>query len=242
MFENIIEFSAHEDYVNIKENYPKPIKTNIPEWFKKLKHNKESRTVKGCIPFLQTLTTGYLLTLPQSIHLKHNVVDEANVKTEMRITSNIGEYVNLNTHHPQLHPPFQVAGSPHLKKNNDLPVQKILNPWHIKTPRGYSCLFLPPLNNTDDRFSIIPGIVDTDTLPVQVNFPFIVNGDKYPMLDTIIEIGTPYVQIIPFKRESWQMKIKKQKKKDHVSTIKKFFLTDFHRYKNNYWIKDIKWK
>ena len=242
MFENTIEFSAHEDYVNIKEDYPKPIKTNIPEWFKKLKHDKNNKTVKGCIPFLQTLTTGYLLTLPQSIHLKHNITDEVNPKTEMKVSSNIGDYVNLNTQSPQFHPPFQVAGSPHLKKNNDLPVQKILNPWHVKTPKGYSCLFLPPLNNTDDRFSIIPGIVDTDTLPVQVNFPFIVNGDKYPILDTVIDKGTPYVQIIPFKRESWQMKILKQKKQEHLNIIKKFFLVDLHRYKNNYWMKDIKWK
>ena len=237
MFENIIEFSAHEDYVNIKENYPKPIKTNIPEWFKKLKHNKESRTVKGCIPFLQTLTTGYLLTLPQSIHLKHNVVDEANVKTEMRITSNIGEYVNLNTHHPQLHPPFQVAGSPHLKKNNDLPVQKILNPWHIKTPRGYSCLFLPPLNNTDDRFSIIPGIVDTDTLPVQVNFPFIVNGDKYNKLEFTIKKGTVFAQIIPFKRESWKMVVKENRSFASDNYIYRYFTTFKHKYKNMAWNK-----
>jgi len=41
-----IEFSAHEDYVQLKEDYPTPIKVNIPEWFKKLNHGrKESQAI-----------------------------------------------------------------------------------------------------------------------------------------------------------------------------------------------------
>ena len=53
-----------------------------------------------------------------------------------------------------------------------------VSPCTIKTPPGYSCLFVPPLNNTDDRFSIIPGIVDTDKLNFEVvPVPF---RDAYP--------------------------------------------------------------
>ena len=96
---------------------------------------------------------------------------------------------------------------PFVSKNKSLPFHKLLNPWTIKTPPGYSCLFLPPMNNSDDRFSIIPGIVDTDTFPYEINFPIIINGDKYPILETVIKIGTPIVQVIPFKREKWKMKI-----------------------------------
>jgi hypothetical protein len=66
----------------------------------------------------------------------------------------------------------------------------------------------------DDRFSIMPGIVDTDTFPNEINFPIVINGDKYPVLETIIEKGTPYVQIIPFKRDSWKMKFKSRTQKE----------------------------
>jgi hypothetical protein len=38
MFDKEIEFSAHEDYFALKEDYPTPIKLNIPEWYKKLEH------------------------------------------------------------------------------------------------------------------------------------------------------------------------------------------------------------
>ena len=51
MFNNIIEFIAHEDYVDLKEDYPNPIKLNIPEWYKKLEHTITNTTVKGCMPF-----------------------------------------------------------------------------------------------------------------------------------------------------------------------------------------------
>ena len=95
-----------------------------------------------------------------------------------------------------------------IEKNKNLAFHKILNPWIITTPPGYSTLFVPPLNNSDDRFSIIAGIVDTDTFKNEINFPIVINGDKYEILDTIIERGTPYVQCIPFKRDAWKMEIK----------------------------------
>jgi hypothetical protein len=79
MFDKEIEFSAHEDYFALKEDYPTPIKLNIPEWYKKLEHSILNLTVKGCMPFLDTLTAGYLLKMPQDLHLRHNV-DNKNEK------------------------------------------------------------------------------------------------------------------------------------------------------------------
>ena len=120
-------------------------------------------------------------------------------------------------------------------------MQKFLNPWIIKTPPGYSCLFVPPLNNADDRFSIIPAIVDTDSFTMWINFPFIVNGDKYPVLDTELKKGTPYVQVIPFKRDSWKMKIEEQKEVEKM-WLGKYFLKKLHNYKQTFWNKDTTWK
>lgn len=96
------------------------------------------------------------------------------------------------------------------------------------------------MNNSDDRFSIIPGIVDTDTFKQEINFPIVFNGDKYPVLDTIIKKGTPYVQIIPFKRESWSMKIKSVST-NVLKKYKMFYeLNIIHKYKNKFWSKK-KW-
>ena len=247
MFDKEIEFSAHEDYFAQKEDYPTPIKLNIPEWYKKLEHSFEKATIKGCMPFLDTLTSGYLLKMPQDFNVRHNVKNKEDKPDSFQTFALhargdllYNKSINLNSR-IDVHSLEQVKGSPFIEKNKNLPFYKIVNPWKIKTPKGYSCLFVPPLNNSDDRFSIIPGIVDTDTFPLEVNFPIIINGDKYPILETTIEKGTPYVQIIPFKRDSWKMSIKPRKQKDIKNSRLFYHLKLVHIYKEKYWNKKS-WK
>jgi hypothetical protein len=251
MFERVIEFSAHEDYFALKEDFPIPIKLNIPEWYKKLDHNILNKTIKGCMPFLDTLTSGYLLKTSQDFHLRHNVenINEKgekfkdsfqtfglNDQSQLLYAKNINLNSGLDTHSLK-----QVEGSPFIEKNKNLPFYKILNPWKITTPKGYSCLFVSPLNNSDDRFSIIPGIVDTDTFPNEINFPIIVNGDKYPVLETTIKKGTPYVQVIPFKRDRWKMTFKSRKQKEIQNSRLFYGLRLLNIYKEKYWDKKS-WK
>jgi hypothetical protein len=251
MFNKEIEFSAHEDYFFLNEDYPIPIKLNRPEWYKKLEHNLSKITVKGCMPFLDSLTSGYLFKMPQDFYLRHNVNNKNKKEEEIKdsfqtfalhnVQSQINvRHINLNTG-ADIHGVHQMEGSPHIEKNKNLPFYKILNPWKIKTPKGYSCLFLPPLNNSDDRFSIIPGIVDTDTFPNEINFPIVINGDKYPVLETTIKKGTPYVQIIPFKRDSWKMTLKPRKQKEVQASQIFYGLRLLNKYKEKYWNKKS-WK
>jgi len=247
MFYKEIEFSAHEDYFAQKEDYPTPIKLNIPEWYKKLEHTLEMRTIKGCMPFLDTLTSGYVLKMPQDFIIKHNVENNEGKKDSFQTFAMYEQTdllsvkrINLNSG-IDIHPIKQVEGSPFIEKNKNLPFYKIVNPWKIKTPKGYSCFFVSPLNNSDDRFSIIPGIVDTDTFPNEINFPIIINGDKYPVLETIIKKGMPYVQIIPFKRDSWKMSIKPRKQKEIQNSRLFYHFKLINIYKEKYWNKKS-WK
>lgn len=249
MLEKIIEFSSSSLYTSLKQDYPVPTKVNIPKWYKDLNHTVENQTVKGCIPFLETLTTGYLLKIPQDIKIYFNVINpqtnqpDVFLKINDRMSGEIAMAYGLNfmQQGERGHPIGQLEGCPYINTNKNLSFVKIINPWIIKTPPGYSCLFLPPLNNTDDRFFIIPGIVHTDRFPVEVNFPIVINGDKYPTLETVLERGTPYVQVIPFKRESWKMKINsfdlKEKRKGRLLQS----LSMFHVYKKLFWDK-ISWK
>jgi hypothetical protein len=251
MFNKEIEFSAHEDYFALKEDYPIPIKLNIPNWYKSLEHTIFNKTVKGCMPFLDSLTAGYLLKMPQDFLVRHNV-DNKNERGEtfkdsfqtfgLHDQSQLlyAKNVNLNSGLDS-HSLNQLKDSPLVDKNKNLPFYKILNPWKIKTPKGYSCLFVPPLNNSDDRFSIIPAMVDTDTFPNEINFPIIINGDKYSVLEDTIKKGTPYVQIIPFKRDSWKMTLKDRKQKE-IQNSKLFYgLNLINIYKDKYWNKKS-WK
>jgi len=251
MFDKEIEFSAHEDYFKLKEDYPIPAKLNIPEWYKKLEHTVLEKTVKGCMPFLDSLTAGYILKMPQDFYIRHNIDNENEKREKFKDSFQIfglhdktqilyAKSLNLNSG-VDIHPPKQLEGSPLIEKNKNLPFYKILNPWKIKTSKGYSCLFVPPLNNTDDRFSIIPAIVDTDTFTEEINFPIVINGDKYPVLEDLIKKGTPYVQIIPFKRDKWKMKTKPRNSKEIQNARIFHNLKVINNYKDIWWSKKS-WK
>ena len=246
MFEIPITFKAPKAYIeNNKDILPIPSKLNIPEWFKKLGHDISVLTVKGCVPFLESLTAGYILKCPTDYSIEHNTILDGKKICGFTTPINrevLGKEFNLNYHgEKQMHNIEQLEGSPLVEKNMNQPFHKIMIPWVIKTPPGYSCLFVPPLNNTDDRFSIIPAIVDTDTFKIEINFPIVINGDKYKSLKTTIERGTPLVQIIPFKRQSWKMKIEpgnvKEREEDGFFYRKKLL----HNYKQFIWSKKI-WK
>jgi|TARA_R100000455_G_C6272521_1_gene129371 hypothetical protein len=247
MKDNIIEFLYPKKTKNIlQEIFPVRTIQNIPEWYKNLNHSAKRRTIKGCIPFLDTLTAGYILKMPQDFYVKHNHVQGDRKDSSRNFAyADCWAYLNdldlnLNDNTENLHGIGQLGGKeggcPFVEKNKNLPFYKIQNPFRIKTPPGYSCLFVPPLNNGDDRFEIISGIVDTDTFTSYINFPIILNGDKYPVLETIIERGTPYVQVIPFKRDSWKMSIKE----DYLSRPEAQLSISgrlIHNYKKLFWGK-----
>tara|TARA_R110000824_G_C15147434_1_gene670644 strand:- start:231 stop:962 length:732 start_codon:yes stop_codon:yes gene_type:complete len=243
MSTNEIKFIASKQYIECTEILPEPSKLNIPSWYKELKHSVDKKTVKGCMPFLDTLTTGYTLRMPVDYFITHNLKKEEKRYTEGYTELEYQKTININSkNNLQIHPIGQLGKKcPFVNKNKNLPFHKLLNPWIIKTPPGYSCLFLPPMNNSDDRFSIIPGIVDTDTFVSEINFPIIINGDKYPVLESTIKIGTPIVQVFPFKREKWKMVIGTENLVDKDKRIFMQTLKMFNVYKNKWWSKKS-WK
>lgn len=250
MLSRKIEFSIHKNLEDIENIKPQPAKNNIPDWYKSLPmfHTKfQDPTLKACVPFLDSLTAGYLLPMPQDMIINFNHLDEngeravsyqfANQASEE--TNALG--LNLNTH-PEFHPKFQLGDEEHVyhKKNKGFPYAKILNPWIIKTPPGYSCLFIPPMHRSQDYFSILPGIVDTDTFDMKINFPFVLHGHKHEEFKVLIKQGTPYVQIIPFKRNNWTMSFKTHTN-EHKKNLFKYNLNLIHKYRNKYWNKKS-WK
>lgn len=254
----IIKFICPKELLDFKEIHPVPMSYNTPEWYKKLdtyiSKSKfitpdNNKTVKACMPFLDTLTSGYALKLVADFKVIHNMIKPNKLPKERdsfqhgalsRMSELLnykdGNDINVNTR-IEVHPTSQLKGSPAIKKNKNQPFHKFLNPFVIKTPPGYSTLFVPPLNNRDDRFEIISGIVDTDTFELPINFPFIVNGDKYEELDTTFQRGLIYAQAIPFKRDSWKMQIVERNVLQETTTKMKFYSVFEKFYKNFNWHK-----
>lgn len=186
-----IKFQSTKPQFDIPK--PQPATRYVPEWYRKMKPVSSDRinSVKKCVPYLDALSTGYMITLPVDIHYDAE-------KKQFSSASQI-ELV-----------------SPHVKsQTEDVVLQeewddqpwKWINNWYIKTPKGYSCLFIHPLNRDDLPFNSFTGVVDTDKHPVTVHFPFVIRKD----FSGVIPAGTPLIQVIPFKRDDWTMSVEDEK-------------------------------
>ena len=171
---------------------PIPAKAYLPDWFRKLPAVDQSKvapgdtglTIKRCMPFLDAMTTGWIIPLPATVRL--DVRDdgrkvEAGWDFDRTLVSFHGEH--------------QVRGNP----MGERAACKFHNFWTIVTPPGWSCLFVNPLNRPNGLFEVIAGVVDTDTYRSPVHFPFFPTG---PDGLHVIEKGSPMVQVIPFRRDS----------------------------------------
>jgi hypothetical protein len=103
----------------------------------------------------------------------------------------------------------------------------------MTTPPGYSTLFVPPMHNPNNIFTILEGFVDTDTYKSPVNFPFVLNDINWR---GIIPAGTPIAQAIPIKRSSWKHRIGSDKERtEQEKIVIKLKTLFFNSYKRQFW-------
>lgn len=205
---------------------PKPASKFVPEWYKntpeylsgerKIDNGSTPHTVKKCIPVFDAMISGYIIPTYVDVQVTHK---DGAPWYEWPAFDAI-------SFHPTEQAPIHPA-------KNDFPYPKWHNPWSIKTPKGYSCLFIPPMHNPNGMFTVLPGVVDTDSYTAPINFPFVMDDPKW---EGIIPAGTPMVQVIPFKRDDFTMKIGGQKDFDsQLKTTLKLRSLWFNSYKKQFW-------
>lgn len=189
---------------------PQPANKFIPEWYKNtesyINGNKApsgdgatTATIKRCMPVFDAITAGYIITSYVDVYVSQK---DGFPWYEWPSAGPIG-----------FHPVEQAPLHP---KQNGASFPKWINPWAIKTPKGYSTLFIQPLHRENEYFTIMPGIVDTDIYTNHVNFPFVLNDVKF---EGLIPAGTPIAQVIPIKRDSWTMKIGAEPELKEIKSI-----------------------
>ena len=224
MLDKKITFCATDKSMLNVWPHPKPASRFIPEEYKKLKRftndNLHSPTLKTCVPFLDSMTMGYIIPFDQD-YLVDPVEDDFSVTPANREQNDFG-------FHNQTQLPEE------WKKTSGQNAGKFINKWLIKTPPGYSCLFVKPMNRIEERFDIISGVVDTDTYINLINFPYFLKKRDEQFL---IKKGEPMVQVIPFKRESWKMWSGFYFEKLHAKTSTKLNSVWMDKYKRFFWKK-----
>lgn len=182
---------------------PEPAIRHVPEWYRSLARFDKSNdditlgvvnnigtdgalvSTKMCMPFFDAITAGYHYVLEDDLYVDLDVDGKPTLSWK-------GEVLLVDT-----------------RPIIDLPVPDNCHPihygwrmnWFYETPPGYSVLITHPMNRYDLPFYTQSGIVESDIwgLPVFTAF-FLKRNFK-----GVIPKGTPIFQMIPFKRESWDM-------------------------------------
>lgn len=192
----LIEFvCGNQEIIN---DYPvKPASKIIPDWYKNLDLRAvdsslglDLPTIKKCLPVQDLLLAGYIISNNVDITLTPK---ERFGYSDFQYECEYQQFVGA-MHHVQC--PVHINDQ---AKN----YFKIAQPWIIKTPPGYSCLVLQPFYHFEQRFTLLPAIIDTDHLDQPMELPGWIDSNH----SITIEKGTPLAQIIPFKRDVWSMKM-----------------------------------
>lgn len=213
-----IKFFSNDTSLDILK--PFPASRYIPDWYRTMQGVKGTiETVKKCIPVLDALTAGYIIPLPV------DVTWEPNSKKFLSDAKFL-----VNSDHM-----IEQTDNIVISSEYDSQPHKWINNWFIKTPKGYSTLFIHPLNRDDLPFHSFSGIVDTDRHPLIINFPFVLRKD----FTGTIPAGTPLIQAIPFKRDDWDSEVNDQGKSYEYSKEYEVFSPPFAWYKRNWWTRKL---
>lgn len=207
---------------------PEPASSLLPDWYK----NTDSyiggkkvtdgnantfSTIKRCIPVFDIISAGYIILSP------------ADVMVSIKNGQQYFEWADFDL--IKFHPIEQAQLHP---SQNGYAYPKWTNPWGIKTPKGYSVLINQPFHR-ESVFTILPGIVDTDTYFPPINFPFVINDKNF---EGLIPKGTPIAQVIPFKRDSWKHELGNEEDfKEQFIISGKLRTRFFDRYKSMFWTR-----
>lgn len=226
--------------------HPVPVKKVMPDWYKKLKtftdNNIHNPTIRKCVPVLDAVSCGYAILAPTDIvFTKEMIGDEFKISTQLGRPGDIQRPDKDDMNYKiEGHPMKQV--DPKMFYDDEIPYAfKILNPWIIKTPPGYSCLFTPLFNTERRDIRVISGIVDTDKFINHVNFPFALRDwDHEKQQVKIVKKGTPLALVFPFKRDDWEMKVTHEPKlyEKHMNKWGWDYFSNFiDIYRNKIWTK-----
>jgi hypothetical protein len=224
------------------DSVPKHTIQTIPDWYRKADRfavkpdtgeywqdpmvGGKIPTWKACPAIFDIMGTGYVYRTPCDIEfyeengaIKVKVLDEKN-KDFVQIRPPMHQFS-----HPMGYHEFHFAW---------------WSDWAVKVPEGYSVLYTQPFNRFELPFLTTSGIIDND----QVNLPgtmpfFVVKG-----FTGVIPAGTPYAQMLPFKREDWQSEVNadishKEMATNNHSNSAKYRVPDGGVYQKQVWTRRV---
>jgi hypothetical protein len=179
---------------------PKPTSKSLPEWyisadrFYKNPHGEsyvgpdggKVPTWKACPAIYDILTTGYVYKTPCDIEFYLDSNQKISAKV---LDPKYTDFIQNREKMPQFDGPLGYHEK-HFAWYPD---------WAVEVPEGYSVLYSQPYDRYDLPFLTTSGVIDNDKVNLPGTMPFFLSKEWVGILPA----GTPYAQMMPFKREDW---------------------------------------
>ena len=201
-----IRFVANKPWLTLDSpSRPGPIIKTLPEWYSKAEWFHQDPTTgkpfveadggrvptwKACPAVLDVMGTGYTYKTPCDIEFAEDTA--GNIHSRV-LDEKYRSFLQEREPMPQFFHPRGFHRK-HFAWWAD---------WAVELPEGYSALYTHPLNRFELPFWTTSGVVDNDKVHLPGTMPFfMLKGVR-----GILPAGTPYAQIIPFKREHWESEL-----------------------------------
>ncbi|HLZ75766.1 hypothetical protein [Phenylobacterium sp.] len=178
---------------------PVPAAQGLPDWLKTMPQQafspmagEDDDTVKRCPPFVDAMTTGFLIPLICDLRVENG---------EFSWDEDLppGGAVSFVRSPIAFHDAAQATGTP--LALDDRFLIKFHNLWTIQAPDGYALMFTHPVNRFDLPFTTLSGLVDSDRYHEGwIHFPAHWHDETF---SGVLPKGTPIAQCFPVKRETW---------------------------------------
>ena len=178
---------------------PVPAAHGLPNWLKAMPsqafnaiNGREENTVKRCPPFVDAMTSGFLIPLICDLKFEDGQIIWDNDLPPGGGVSFVRSPIGF-------HDASQLTGTPLFESDRFL--IKFHNLWTIEAPDGYAVLFTHPFNRFDLPFTTLTGMVDCDRYHDNwIHFPARWHDVNFTGL---LPKGTPIAQCLPVKRALW---------------------------------------
>ena len=202
----LIKFVKNRPWLTLdSDSAPKPTIKTLPEWYRKADrfainpHTNEHwqdpmiggkvPTWKACPAIFDVMGTGYVYRTPCDIEFYE---DGGRLKVKVSDPRQ-KDFIQVRPPMYQFTPPMGYHEA-HFAWWAD---------WSVEVPEGYSVLYSQPFNRFELPFLTTSGVIDNDKVNLPGTMPFfVVKG-----FTGVIPAGTPYAQMLPFKREDWQSEV-----------------------------------
>lgn len=201
-----IKFVSNRPWLSKQStSVPQPASKNIPNWYREADrfyknpqtgeywldpNNGKMPTWKACPALMDMMGTGYTLVTPCDLTFYLDDNGKITVKTD---NAYYQDFCTARTPMEQFSHPLGYYEE-HFAWFPD---------WAVTVPEGYSVFYTTPMNRYELPFLTVGGIIDNDKINLPGSMPFfLIKG-----FEGTIKAGTPYVQMLPFKREDWESEI-----------------------------------